>query len=140
MEVERERVVAQAQEFMEENEELLDDPMVEAWILEELISQGAQLAVVFGQETEDRVYATADNLQGMELARRSRKVSARQLHRMNQEHQPMVAEAEAYRDSFREFVAFLDRVRLRYYELAGIEDPEAHMREIERKARKLGPL
>lgn len=123
MDVDRENIVGEATTFQAEGEELLADPMVSLYVVEQIVNQGAAIAVVFGEETERRTNATADKARETERAihAKSRPIT---INRLEQEHRELTAEYQAYYGPFMEFLDFMERARAAYYQHAGMEDPD----------------
>lgn len=123
MDVDRENIVGEATTFQAEGEELLADPMVSLYVVEQIVNQGAAIAVAFGEETERRTNATADKARETERAihAKSRPIT---INRLEQEHRELTAEYQAYYGPFMEFLDFMERARAAYYQHAGMEDPD----------------
>lgn len=124
MEIEREKIMALATEFMEENSELLDDPMIDEWVLARMLQQGAEIAVVFGKETEDIVNDAAAKARRAEGLYRDPNTPPKQLHAATLANTRVLGKAEAYRQALNEFADFMDRVKAAYYNLADVEIKE----------------
>lgn len=120
-------LVTEADSFIEENRELLEDPETSSNVLGRILNQGAPIATVLTEEVEVAADPAVEAANALESAIRDESVSPKELKQLELTHQGRKAEFDALNDALTRFVAFLEDVKESYYDGGGayqVEDTE----------------